>query len=121
MIYFQCLRGFRKFGLAAGAAAIFCNGALAQTISDFERKFEIKELQLAPGETTGAVTVRCPTGKTPIGGGAGILAMNTSDKGAYIAASTPTDEMWEAKIGKTNDADKGPIQVVVTVICAKVK
>jgi hypothetical protein len=101
--------------------AVFGNGALSQTISDFERKFEIKELQLAPGEMTSVLSVRCPAGKAPIGDGAGILAMTTSDKGAYIAASAPTDDSWDAKFGKTSDADKGLIQVVVTVICAKVK
>jgi len=108
-------------GLAAGVITFFGNGALAQAISDFERKFEVKELQPAPGATTDVVSVRCPAGKAPIGGGAGILAMTTSDKGAYIAASTPTDDSWDAKFGKTSDADKGSIQVVVTVICAKVK
>ena len=121
MFHSQSLRGFWKTGLVVSAVAIFGNGALAQTMSDFERKFEIKELQLAPGETTSVVSVRCPAGKVPIGGGAGILAMATSDKGAYIAASTPTDDSWDAKFGKTSDADKGSIQVVVTVICAKVK
>jgi hypothetical protein len=121
MISFEWLREFGKLGLAMSAVAIFGNVALAQTISDFERKFEIKDLQLDPGQTTSVVSARCPSGKAPIGGGAGVLAMTTSDKGSYIAASAPTDEAWEAKFGKTSDADKGPIQVVVTVICAKVK
>ena len=47
MIHSQSLRGFWKIGLVVSAVAIFGYGALAQTISDFERKFEIKELQLA--------------------------------------------------------------------------
>ena len=78
------------------AVAIFGNGALAQTISDFERKFEIKELQLAPGETTSVVSVRCPAGKAPTLGSGPKCRKNLIPGEGTLGSGPPRSSVYES-------------------------